>query len=249
MAVDIALVRANNPSPMTLTGTNTYVITSGEGSCVVDPGPLEAEHLDAIVETAERIELVLSTHRHRDHTEAVDALVERAGAVARAVDPAWCRGAEPLRHGEAIALGDTSLRILATPGHTSDSVSVLVPEAHAMLTGDTILGGSTTVIEHPDGTIADYLASLDLIEKLGPGRILPGHGDEIPDSIAAVTALRAHRLERLDQVRGVLAQLGESARVDDELVERVAGAIYADVAAQGAARLSVAAQLAYLAGT
>jgi len=249
MAVDIAQVRANNPSPMTLTGTNTYVITSGEVSCVVDPGPLEAEHLDAIVATAEQIVLVLSTHRHSDHTAAVDELVARTGASARAISREWCRGAEPLHNGEAIALGDTSLRILATPGHTSDSMSVLVPEAHAILTGDTVLGGSTTVLEYPDGTLRDYLASLDTLEKLGTSRILPGHGEELPDGAGAMAALREHRLHRLGGVRDALAQLGETPRVDEALVERVVAVVYPDVAAQDAARLSVAAQLDYLAAS
>jgi glyoxylase-like metal-dependent hydrolase (beta-lactamase superfamily II) len=248
MAVDIAQVRANNPSPMTLTGTNTYVITSGEVSCVVDPGPLEAEHLDAIVATAEQIVLVLSTHRHSDHTAAVDELVARTGASARAISPGWCRGAEPLHNGEAIALGDTSLRILATPGHTSDSMSVLVPEAHAVLTGDTVLGGSTTVLEYPDGTLRDYLASLDQLEKLGASRILPGHGDEIEAGDEAVRELREHRLGRLKQIQDALAQLGEAPRVDEGLIDRLVELIYPGVAAAGAARLSVAAQLDYLAG-
>lgn len=248
MAVEIAMVRANNPSPMTLTGTNTYVVTSGEASCVVDPGPNDAQHLDAVVEAAGTIGLILSTHRHADHTAAVDALVERTGAPARAISPDWCRGAEPLHNGEAIELGDTTLRILATPGHTSDSMSVLVPEAHAILTGDTVLGGSTTVLEYPDGTLRDYLASLDTLEKLGTSRILPGHGEELPDGAGAMAALREHRLHRLGEIRDALAQLGEAPRVDEALVERVASIIYPDVAAH-AARLSVAAQLDYLAAS
>lgn len=221
---------------MTLDGTNTYVLPGG---IVVDPGPDVDSHLDAICE--HEVSLVLITHWHGDHTDAVDELHERTGAPVRALDPAWCRAAEPLTDGEVIG----EVRVLATPGHTADSVSFVVGDA--VLTGDTVLGFGTTVIMHPDGSIRDYLRSLEKLEQLGDLRVLPGHGDELP-SIASVTAeYRDHRLERLDEVRDALETAG--IRADDPAaVQTVADSVYAAVpdSLRPAVEATVQAQLAYV---
>lgn len=247
----VQCILAPNPNPMTLQGTNSYVIGAASGGAVViDPGPNVPEHLEAILAAAGNVELVLFTHWHRDHTESIDRFVAMTGAPARAMREDFTRGAAPLVDGEVIEAAGTVLRILATPGHTSDSISVVLPEygEHgAILTGDTILGGSTTMIDHPDGTLADFFSSLDKIEALGDSLVFPAHGPEIPSAASEARKLRSHRMKRLDQIERVLADhtsaQGESASVDDILA-----VVYADAPARvvDAARHSIEAQLSYL---
>ncbi|MFE5340980.1 MBL fold metallo-hydrolase [Isoptericola sp. NPDC056578] len=248
----VTVVRADNPGPMTLDGTRSYVLRApGSSSCVVvDPGPDDERHLATLAE-AGPVELVLVTHRHADHTAGSARLHALTGAPVRAADPEHCHGGEPLRGDETIDAGGLRVDVLATPGHTADSVSFVVtaPDGAGsgepvVLTGDTVLGQGTTVIAEPDGSLRDYLASLDLLERVGAGRVgLPGHGPALDDLGTAVRAYRAHRLERLDQVRSVLATLGPAADAD-----AVVAHVYADVdpSVRRAARQSVVAQLAYL---
>ncbi|MGF0115316.1 MBL fold metallo-hydrolase [Promicromonospora sp. Marseille-Q5078] len=244
----VTVVRADNPGPMTLDGTRSYVLRApGSSSCVVvDPGPADEEHLATLAE-AGPVELVLVTHRHADHTAGSARLRELTGAPVRAADPAHCHGGAPLRDGERIDAAGLRVDVLATPGHTADSVSFVVtePDAEAVvLTGDTVLGRGTTVIAEPDGSLRDYLASLDALERVGDGRVgLPAHGPALDDLGDAVRSYRAHRLERLAQVRDALAALGPAADAD-----AVVAHVYADVdpSVRGAARQSVVAQLAYL---
>lgn len=238
--VEIERILAPNPGPMTLEGTNTYVIG---GEIVVDPGPADVDHVERLVAVQPR--LILVTHKHADHTEAATELARSTGAVLRGLDPDECYGGEPLTDGEWIPVGDVELQILATPGHTHDSVSIVVP-GRAVLTGDTILGRGSTVIMHPDGAIAPYLATLDRLEALGDLQVLPGHGEPLPSVAAIAREYRAHRLERLDQVRGALRQLGTTAA--DASVGEVTDLVYADADAsvRQAAEASAAAQLSYL---
>ncbi|MHA6669575.1 MBL fold metallo-hydrolase [Homoserinimonas sp. A447] len=232
------VILAPNPGPMTLEGTNTYALSApGSATCViVDPGPEDAGHLAKLV--ALNPELILVTHHHADHTAASAELHRLTGAPVRAVDPAHCHGGNPLTDGEVIEAAGVSIRVLATPGHTDDSVCFV--ENGAVLTGDTILGRGTTVI---DGSLADYLDSLRLLRTFGSARVLPAHGPEL-DSIAdACDALIAHREQRLDQVRAALSLLGA-----DAAVTQVADVVYPDIdpAVRFAAELSVQAQLDYL---
>lgn len=240
-------VLAPNANAMSLAGTNTYIIAPQSGSAVVvDPGPDDLEHLKKVAETAGRVSLIILTHRHSDHTGGLDRLVELTQAPARAVLAEYCRDAEPLQDGEVLHAGDVELRILATPGHTSDSICVVLPdvgEHGAILTGDTILGGSTTMIDHPDGSLIDYLESLEKVAELEHARIYPAHGDPIDGARAEATRLRAHRKSRLRQIGEVLTEIGEGASID-EIVDHV----YADAPAEvrTAAAASVEAQLSYL---
>jgi len=244
----VTVVRADNPGPMTLDGTRSYVLRApGSSSCVVvDPGPDDERHLATLAE-AGPVELVLVTHRHADHTAGSARLRELTGAPVRAADPAHCHGGEPLRDGERIDAAGVRIDVVATPGHTADSVSFVVTEPGdepVVLTGDTVLGRGTTVIAEPDGSLREYLASLDALERVGDGRVgLPAHGPALDDLGEAVRAYRAHRLERLAQVRDALAALGPGADAD-----AVVAQVYADVdpSVRGAARQSVLAQLAYL---
>lgn len=249
--MSIAVVRADNPGPMTLDGTRSAVLRApGASSCVVvDPGPDDEAHLRALAE-AGPVELILITHRHADHTAGSPRLRELTGAPVRAVDPAHCHGGTPLRDGERIEAAGVRVDVLATPGHTADSVSFVVTgpgEEPVVLTGDTVLGRGTTVIAEPDGSLADYLASLDVLEGVGAGRrAVPAHGPALDDLGATVRAYRAHRLQRLAQVRGALGELGVDAGSAD--ADAVVDRVYADVdpSVRPAARQSVAAQLAYL---
>lgn len=261
-----AVLRADNPGPMTLDGTRSYVLRApGERGCViVDPGPDDVGHLAALAD-AGPVELILVTHRHADHTAGSPGLRSLTGAPVRAADPVHCHGGEPLRDGEVIDAAGLRIEVVATPGHTADSVCLVMTApgtAPAVLTGDTVLGRGTTVIAEPDGSLRQYLASLDLLERLSgevgaptaPGTLaLPGHGDPLPDLAAAVRAYRAHRLERLDQVRAALRSLGlsDADRVSQDLVEAVTRLVYADVdeSVLPAARQTVTAQLAYLMDT
>ena len=185
------------------------------------------------------------THGHADHAEAVPRFAELTGAPVRAVG----RGHDDLADGDVVRTGGLELRIVATPGHTSDSISLALPADHALLTGDTVLGRGTTVVAHPDGELDAYLDSLDRLHALtGDGSvtaILPGHGPLVPDAGVMVAYYRTHRAERLDQVRQALAD-GAASEID--VVEGVLQRVYADVpsAVWPAARMSIRAQLDYL---
>lgn len=239
-------ILADNPNIMTLDGTNTWVLREpgASRSVVVDPGPLDVEHLDAIQDAAGDVALVLYTHHHYDHTEAIDEFARRTGAPARAIGHEWCRDAEPVIDGETITIDGLKLTIVATPGHTMDSMCILLEQDSALLTGDTILGRGTTVVAHPDGALAEYLQSLADIKRLtetGVERLFPAHGPVIDDAGAAVDFYLSHRKQRLEQVRAATAGGATTAR---EVVEIV----YADVdqSLWAPAELSVEAQLLYL---
>ena len=238
---------APNPGPMSLHGTNSYVISApgAAGTVVVDPGPLDEPHLQDLA-GAGAVELILITHRHADHTAAAARFAGLTGAPVRAADPAHCVGGRPLMDGEVIRAAGTEIRVVATPGHTSDSVCFHLPHdgAHgSVITGDTILGLGTTVLDFPDGTLGDYLASLDRLEGLGPATVLPAHGPMLPALDTIVRSYRDHRQDRLAQIRSALDRLGPGAGVAE-----VANVVYAavDPAVRPAAELSVAAQLHYL---
>lgn len=241
----ISAVLAPNPSPMTLEGTNTYVLEGIDGgeAIVVDPGPAGLpDHLSAIVTRAGDVGLTLLTHHHRDHTEAVTS-----GEWA-VHTPAPVRGGgvgQEFVDGERIELAGRDLLVVHTPGHTADSVSLLVEDTGVLLSGDTVLGRGSSVVPWPQGDLGDYLRSLDrLIELTEAGRIqriAPGHGPVITEPLAALRRLRSHRLRRLDELRQVLA---DGVRDPAQIV----ATIYGDLPRllTWAATATVRAQLAYL---
>lgn len=241
-----SVLLANNPGKMSLEGTNTWFLRAPghEAAIVVDPGPRSREHVDRIAAHGP-VALVLITHRHHDHTGAIARIHRLTSAPVRAVTPKYLRGdARPLSDGEVISAAGIEVTVVATPGHTADSVSFVMDDA--VLTGDTILGTGSSVIDTKDGTVADYLASLDRLEQLGEGRVLlPGHGPERADTAVLAREYRAHREQRLDQVRGALDVLGA-----DASPMKVVRHVYADVDKKlwPAARMSVKAQLDYLRG-
>ncbi|HEY0538693.1 MAG TPA: MBL fold metallo-hydrolase [Actinoallomurus sp.] len=235
-------VLAPNPSPMTLDGTNTWVLREpgAERSIVIDPGPEHDGHLRRVASYAGRVAVVLLTHGHPDHAEGARRFAALAGGVpVRALDPAHRLGEEGLAEGDVVALDGLELRVMQTPGHTPDSLTFWLPADGAMLTGDTVLGRGTTVVHR----LGDYLASLDRLRAMAEGTqvILPGHGGRLDDPVGALDYYIGHRRERLQQVEDALAAGARTAR---EVVERV----YADVdrALWPVAEASVRAQLEYL---
>ena len=234
------VVLAPNPGPMTLEGTNTWVLRdpSSESCVVVDPGPRTESHL-AEVAAQGPVDVVLLTHGHADHSEGARRFAELTGASVRALDPAHRLGDEGLCAGDVVAAAGLELRVLATPGHSSDSLSFALVDA--VLTGDTILGRGTTVVAHPDGVLADYLASLRRLRELGDITVLPGHGPELASAGLAAEQYLVHREARLGQVRAAVEAGATTA-------EQVVEVVYADVdhVLWPAATLSVLAQLAYL---
>ena len=243
-------VLAPNPGIMTLDGTNTWVLREPGGrSVVVDPGPLDPGHLDAVAEAAGDVAVVLLTHGHADHSEGARAFAERVGCGVRALDPQHRLGTEGLHDGDVVSVDGLEVQVVGTPGHTSDSLSFLLPAEGAVLTGDTVLGRGTTVVAHPDGKLGAYLHSLRRLHALAEARevshVWPGHGPVIDDALAVLDHYLAHRQDRLEQVREALRVLGPSATARS-VVEHV----YVDVdpVLWGAAELSVRAQLEYLSG-
>lgn len=247
----VDLVLADNPSPMTLDGTNSYVLRSQDGASalLLDPGPLLAEHRDALVRTVGSAELtaIVLTHRHADHSGLLETAADWApGVPVHAVDPTFASGAQPLVDGQRIAFGTDdrdAVQIVTTPGHTDDSVSVL--HGDRLFSGDTVLGRGTTMVSFPDGSLGDYMASLErliALEVAGSIRTLaPAHGEQRDDVAEVLTHYRSHRQERIAQVQEVLASGKTTA-------EEVADVVYADVpdAVRPAALSIVRAQLAYI---
>ncbi|HET6296796.1 MAG TPA: MBL fold metallo-hydrolase [Kribbella sp.] len=248
-------VLAANPGPMTLEGTNTWILRAPDApkAVVVDPGPLLTDHLqavlDAVAEYGCTVETVLLTHNHPDHSEGAAWFASQANCGIRAVDPAFripTDHAHGLAEGDVISAGELRIEVLPTPGHTLDSVCFWLPQDGSLLTGDTVLGRGTSVIAHPDGALGPYLDSLERLlafanSPAGVERLLPGHGPVIDDPTAALTYYLNHRRERLAQVR-------EAVAAGHTTPESIVRHVYADVdpILWPAAERSVHAQLAYL---
>jgi len=246
-------VLAPNANMMTLDGTNTWVLREpGAGrSVVVDPGPEVTSHLDDVASAAGGVAVVLLTHGHADHAEAARTFAERMGCGVRALDPAHRLGSEGLDDGDVVSIDGLEIRVVGTPGHTSDSLSFLLPAEQAVLTGDTVLGRGTTVVAHPDGELGAYLGSLHRLHTLAEAqeatRIWPGHGPVIDNALETLDYYLAHRQERLEQVREALRDREVTAH-SGGLARAIVEKVYAEVdpVLWGAAELSVRAQLAYL---
>lgn len=251
-------VLAPNPGPMTLDGTNTFVVRRPDQPrvVIVDPGPAHAAHLGQLTSHGS-VDLIVLTHHHQDHSEGAAQLAAMTGAPVRSMEAALCIDGPPLRDGEVIVAGGTRIQVAATPGHTADSCCLFLPDdedrdngkfAGSMLTGDTILGRGTTVIAQPDGSLRAYLASLEALTAFGSAIVLPGHGPRLADLALIAQSYMRHRTLRLQEVTSALTRLS-SISVDRVTVEAVTDLVYADVApsVRFAAEASVQAQLEYLA--
>jgi glyoxylase-like metal-dependent hydrolase (beta-lactamase superfamily II) len=214
---------APNPSPMTLTGTNTYLVGQAEVA-VIDPGPDLPEHVDAIVAALERLgrpAISLVTHHHGDHLPAAIRLRERLGVPVggHAELPGVDRA---LAHDDLIILTDARLRALHTPGHTPDHVCYLLENESALFAGDLIAGTGTVVVGSGRGELSAYLASLDLVAEVEAAVLYPGHGPFVDDPARRIAEYQEHRLGRERQVVDAL-RIGCTSVAD--IVER----LYADV--------------------
>ncbi|MET8147395.1 MBL fold metallo-hydrolase [Actinoplanes sp. NPDC049668] len=241
----VTLLRAPNPGPMTLDGTNTWVLRAPgeEFAVVIDPGPLDEGHLARIAEQGPFL-FILVTHGHHDHVEGAARLSELLGGVhVLAADPRHGVGAGPLDRDESLGAAGLEIRVLDTPGHTADSVCFLVECAgeRVVFTGDTMLGRGTTVVAWPDGDLGAYLTSLGALTAYEKILMLPGHGPALDDCAAVARSYLDHRRERLAQVRAAVAAGADSP-------EAVVAAVYPDIApgVRFAAEWSVRAQLEYL---
>jgi len=233
----VTLLRAPNPGPMTLDGTNTWVLRApgAEFGVVIDPGPLDEGHLARIAELGP-YHTILITHGHHDHVEGAARLSELLGGVD-------VLAAEQLDPDEHLGAGGLEIDVLDTPGHTADSVCFLVEHGgeRVMFTGDTILGRGTTVVAWPDGDLGKYLSSLSRLQAYEKVPMLPGHGPALSDVAAIATDYLEHRRQRLDQVRAALAAGADTPGA-------IVDVVYPDIdpAIRFAAEASAGAQLDYL---
>lgn len=236
-AHDVAVLRAGNPSPFTLTGTNTYVVGRG-GAWVIDPGPALAEHVEAVAAEVERrggLAGIALTHDHPDHAEGVPALRARLGGDAPL---AGMRGPVDLRVQDGGRAGP--FEALATPGHAPDHLTYL--HGDLAFTGDAVLGEGSVFIAPDPGALAGYLAGLERLRERAPALICPGHGPLVEDPDAKIAEYVEHRLAR---ERALLDALAAGARTLDELLDRA----WADAPAllRPAATITLAAHLDKLA--
>jgi glyoxylase-like metal-dependent hydrolase (beta-lactamase superfamily II) len=203
----ICLVRAPNPSAMTLSGTNSYLIDCGNGEAIcIDPGPLIERHIDALIARAEqmkcRITLICLTHTHPDHAPASIPLSERTGAPVAAHADCEFPHARDLRDGDEVRIGDTALAIIAAPGHTFDHLVYYEPRERALFTGDVVLGEGYVVIAPPNGAMRPYLQTLQRLLDEFPqaATIYGGHGDPVYDPQTKLRDYLAHRRSRESEI-------------------------------------------------
>ncbi len=214
----IEKVTASNGSVFTGSGTNSYLIGRNDIT-LVDPGPKIDAHIENLVKLGKgKIKRILVTHTHRDHSPAAKVLgeileVPLMGRLLKKDDSLQDRSFKPdrvLEHGDLIKTEEYTIETVHTPGHASNHLCYLIQEEKVMLTGDHIMNGSTVVIAHPDGSMKDYLKSLELLRNYNFNIIGPGHGDFLEEPMAVVDWIIDHRLER---ERKVVSKLKTSSPV------------------------------------
>ncbi|MFN3936969.1 MAG: MBL fold metallo-hydrolase [Gemmobacter sp.] len=243
MPPGLRLVRAANPGPLTGAGTNSWVI--GEGRvAIIDPGPADPAHLAALLAaiSGERVECILVTHAHADHSALARPLADATGAPVLAWGDA-AAGRDPrlaalpalgggegvdrtfhpdqtLADGGIVEGPDWRLEVVHTPGHMANHICLAWGEE--TFTGDHVMGWATSIVSPPDGDMAAYMTSLDRLAGRGTGRCWPGHGAAVADGTARIAELVAHRRQREAQI---LAALSDRAETPAALAEQ----IYADL--------------------
>lgn len=248
-APGVRSLRADNPGPMTLDGTRSYVIGSRQ-ALLLDPGPggAGAEGRWRKLAGGRGVRLVLLTHAHPDHAGGARRAAELFGAELAASAGTLRRldvDGRPLGDGERVDAdgGDAELEALATPGHSPDHLCFLRPSDRVLFTGDLVLGEGSSLVGHPEGSVADFLESLERLLARDPSLLLPGHGPAVPDARERLLAYRDHRLERTEQVREAVAAGRGS-------VEEIRRRVYGDLEPrlERAADASVRAHLEHLEG-
>jgi glyoxylase-like metal-dependent hydrolase (beta-lactamase superfamily II) len=216
-------VLAPNGSPFTYTGTQTYLVGVDEGLAVIDPGPADADHLLALERAigGAKVEAILCTHTHRDHSPAAAPLAQRTGAPIIGCAPLVLETGEvradapfdqtyapdrELKDGEQVSGPGWTLTAVATPGHTSNHLCFALEESSALFTGDHVMGWSTTVVAPPDGDMADYMASLDKLRARGDRVYYPAHGPAVGNPQQLVRGMIGHRRQRERQIVKLLGQ-------------------------------------------
>jgi len=224
---------APNPGMMTGPGTNTYLLDTGDGLAVIDPGPESSGHLDALIGAADGpIGWILATHTHPDHSPAARQLKSRTGARVIGLPPpageiqdhSFVPDQVPV-HGDRLRLGELVLRVIHTPGHASNHLCYLLEDEQLLFSGDHIMQGSTVVIGPPDGNMRQYLEALDALYMEDIAYIAPGHGFLMGDPYQVIDRISCHRMARENKVLRRLGALGEAS--EDTLL----GAVYDDVPA------------------
>jgi glyoxylase-like metal-dependent hydrolase (beta-lactamase superfamily II) len=227
-------VLAANPSPFTYTGTQTYIVGTGDVA-VVDPGPADPDHIAGILgaTTGERITAIVCTHTHRDHSPGAKPLAAATGAPIIGCAPLTLDDSGPradasfdpdyapdriLADGERIAGANWTLEAVATPGHTSNHLCLALIEEGALFTGDHVMGWSTTVVSPPDGDMADYMASLDKLIARTDAVYYPAHGEPVTNPQRFARSLAGHRRQREGQI---LRLVREGVGVIDDMVPRM----------------------------
>ncbi len=225
----IARVLAHNPSAFTYYGTQTYLVGEEEVA-VIDPGPDLPEHVEALIAAigSRRVVAIMCTHTHRDHSPASRSLANLTGAPIVGCAPLALEAAGPradeafdlsydpdrvLEDGQSIEVDGRELTAVATPGHTSNHLCFAVGEA--LLTGDHVMGWSTTVVFPPDGDMGAYMASLDKLRQRSDRVYYPAHGPAVTNPQQYVRHLAGHRLQREKQI---LRLVSEQAREIPDIV-------------------------------
>ena len=198
-------VLAQNPSPLTGRGTNTYLVGGAATLVCIDPGPDDDSHLAAILGAAQargaRIADIVLTHSHPDHRPLASRLAAHTGATVHAFDVgAGDEHALPMIDGDVVRADDVTIVAVRTPGHTGDHLCFFDAASGALYTGDHILQGTTTVIHPGEGDMAAYMDSLQRVRDLHPSTIFPGHGERVDDAMALIDEYIAHRLDREAQI-------------------------------------------------
>lgn len=212
---------ANNPSPFTFTGTQTYLVGDARGLAVIDPGPDDAEHIAALLAAIgdAPVLAILCTHTHRDHSPGAAPLSAATGAPIIGCAPLTMEDDGPradaafdttyqpdtiLADGEIVRLPAATLTAVATPGHTSNHLCYALEESGALFTGDHVMGWSTTVVSPPDGDMSDYMISLDKLYERADRVYYPAHGPQIDKTEQFVRGMIGHRRMREKQIMRLL---------------------------------------------
>ena len=240
-APGVRRVLCGNPGPFTFRGTNSWIIGQGDSVAILDPGPVDAAHLAALLEATkgERITHILVSHTHRDHSPGVAALKAATGAPSYGFGPHMTppeQGGEGGDHdfrpdviladGATVAGSDWRVTALHTPGHCANHLCFALENAHTsrtLFSADHVMSWSTSVVSPPDGDMAAYMASLAKLQARGDDELyLPGHGPPLPNPQPFIAALAAHRREREARILDELRRAGRARA--EELVPPVYGA-------------------------